>query len=562
MPLSPYESRIPINQPPAFTGNLYKLDIALQDAVRRTGAGWANERLQALGEQAGSQQVQALAEAANRHLPELRTHDRQGHRIDTVDFHPSWHELMGIAYESEVHSLAWSAQGRLGAHTARAAMAYTWHQAENGVCCPLAMSFAAVPTLRNEPELARFWEPKVVKPAYDPRPVPAYEKDACTIGMAMTEKQGGSDLRATRTFAVPVGRGELGNEYRITGHKWFCSAPMSDVFLTLAQTESGVSCFLVPRLMPDGSRNAFHIQRLKDKVGNRSNASSEIEYDNTRGFLVGPEGKGISVLLEMGHLTRLDVTMGSAGIMRRALTEAVHHTRHRSAFKRLLADQPLMQSTLADMAVESEASTLLTMRAAQATDRSQNNETERLLARVLVPAAKYLVCKRTPYFVAEALECMGGNGFVEESITARLYREAPLNGLWEGSGNVICLDVLRALRRAPGTREAIISELTSGLGADRHAVVLIRDMQALLDKAMEDERFGRELTERLAMSFQLMLLRQHSPASVSEAFASARLGARSPLTYGSVHLSGAAAVEILDRSLPHELATTLESKVA
>ncbi|QEA11697.1 acyl-CoA dehydrogenase family protein [Comamonas flocculans] len=552
MQLSPSESREPTNQSPTFTGNLYKADVAIQQAVQRTGAAWARERLDALGAQAGSEHVQELAKAANDHKPELRSHDRQGHRIDVVDFHPSWHELMQMSYESAVHSSAWLAEGREGAHTARAAMAYTWHQAENGVCCPLAMSFAAVPALRKEPELAKFWEPKIIEPGYDARRIPGYEKAACTIGMAMTEKQGGSDLRATRTYAVPVGRSDLGNEYRITGHKWFCSAPMSDVFLTLAQTEHGVSCFLVPRLMPDGSRNPFHIQRLKDKVGNRSNASSEIEYDNTRGYLVGPEGKGISVILEMGHLTRLDVTLGSAGIMRRALTEAINHTRHRRAFKRLLAAQPLMQSTLADMAIESEASTLLAMRAAQATDRAEKNESERLLARILVPAAKYLVCKRTPYFVTEALESIGGNGFVEETITARLYREAPLNGLWEGSGNVICLDVLRALRREPHTREALVNELKAGLKGDRLSASLVRDMEALIDDALADERLGRELTERLAVALQLSLLRQHSPGFMADAFAGSRLGARSQLTYGTTNFSGTSAVEILERSLPCE----------
>ena len=552
MQLSPSESREPTNQSPSFTGNLYKADVVMQQAVQRTGAAWASESLQALGEQAGSEHVQELAKAANYHKPELRSHDRQGHRIDVVDFHPSWHELMQLSYESAVHSFAWLSEGREGAHTARAAMAYTWQQAENGVCCPLGMSFAAVPALRNEPELAKFWESKVIEPGYDARRIPAYEKAACTIGMAMTEKQGGSDLRATRTFAVPAGRSDLGNEYRITGHKWFCSAPMSDVFLTLAQTEHGVSCFLVPRLMPDGSRNAFHIQRLKDKVGNRSNASSEIEYDNTRGYLVGPEGKGISVILEMGHLTRLDVTLGSAGIMRRALTEAINHTRHRSAFKRLLAAQPLMQSTLADMAIESEASTLLAMRAAQATDRAEKNESERLLARILVPVAKYLVCKRTPYFVTEALESIGGNGFIEETITARLYREAPLNGLWEGSGNVICLDVLRALRREPQTRDALVNELKVGLKGDLLSAALVRDIEALIDGALADERLGRELTERLAVALQLSLLRQHSPDSVADAFAGSRLGARSQLTYGTTNLSGASAIEILERSLPYE----------
>jgi putative acyl-CoA dehydrogenase len=504
----------------------------------------------ALGQTANTEATQALARIANTHIPELRTLDRQGRRLDIVEFHPAYHELMRTAYESGVHSLSWQEEGRLGAHTARAALSYVWNQAENGVCCPLAMSFAGVAALRNEPELAKIWEPKITAYGYDQRLVPVQQKASCTIGMAMTEKQGGSDLRATKTFAVPVGRNELGNEYRITGHKWFCSAPMSDVFLTLAQTESGISCFLVPRVLPDGSRNAFLIQRLKDKQGNRSSASSEIEYDNTRGFLVGQEGKGISVILEMGHLTRLDVVMGSSGIMRRALTEAIHHTRNRSAFKKLLSDQPLMQVTLADMAIESEAATAIAMRAAQAMDQSHANEAERLLARILVPTAKYLVCKRAPQFVAEAAECLGGNGFVEESIMPRLYREAPLNSIWEGSGNVICLDVLRALRRAPETREVILNELKLGLAGDLTATALLRDVESLLDRVQSEERLARELTEKLAVAFQYALLRRHAPSVVSDAFGGMRLDGRSRLTYGAASMAEAAALAVLERALP------------
>ena len=544
------ESREATNQSPLFTENVYKLDIALQEAVSRTGANWATERLETLGETANTEGVQELARLANTHTPELRTLDRQGRRLDIVEFHPAYHELMRTAYKSGVHSLSWQEEGKVGAHTARAALSYVWNQAENGVCCPLAMSFAGVAALRNEPELAKVWEPKITAYAYDQRLIPVQEKGSCTIGMAMTEKQGGSDLRATKTFAIPVGRNELGNEYSITGHKWFCSAPMSDVFLTLAQTESGVSCFLVPRVLPDGSRNSFLIQRLKDKQGNRSNASSEIEYDNTRGFLVGKEGKGISVILEMGHLTRLDVVMGSSGIMRRALTEAIHHTRNRSAFKKLLSDQPLMQATLADMAIESEAATTIAMRAAQAMDLAHSNESERLLARILVPTGKYMVCKRVPQFVAEAAECLGGNGFVEESIMPRLYREAPLNSVWEGSGNVICLDVLRALRREPETRDAILGELKPGLTGDTASAALLSDVESLLDRVHSEERLARELTEKLAIAFQLSLLRRHAPSVVSDAYASMRLDGRSRLTYGAASMSEAAALEVLDRAMP------------
>lgn len=537
------------NQPPVFEANLFDNDIALKEAIERARAGWAHERLQALGAQAGSMEVQDLARQANRFVPEIETHDRFGHRRDVVTFHPAYHELMRRAFGAGVHSLAWTEVARGGSHAARAAMTYLWQQAENGVCCPTAMAYAAIPTLRHEPSIASVWEPALLSTAYDTSLDRVEHKKGATIGMAMTEKQGGSDLRATETRARRVGPTELGEEFLITGHKWFCSAPMSDAFLTLAYTDKGISCFLVPRTLPDGSRNVFRIQRLKEKVGNRSNASSEIEYDGTRAALVGAEGRGISTILEMGHLTRLDVALGSAGIMRRALLEALHHARHRRAFQRRLVDQPLMAGTLADLAVESEAAMALTMRAAQAVDGSQTSPIERRLARIVVPVAKFWVCKRAPAFVTEALECLGGNGYVETGLLGRLYREAPLNGVWEGSGNVICLDVLRALRRDPEAIDAVMEELRPARGHDVLYDKLVNDLPALAEAALEDERLGRRLTEALALAFQASSLIRFAPGATSNAFCATRLGDRAVgHVFGTIVTNGNAA--ILERAMP------------
>jgi putative acyl-CoA dehydrogenase len=537
------------NQPPVFEANLFDNDIALKECVERTGAGWANEKLCALGAEAGSIEVQDLAHQANRFTPEVETHDRFGHRRDVVTFHPAYHELMRRAFGAGVHSLAWTEAARGGSHAARAAMNYLWQQAENGVCCPTAMAYAAIPTLRREPSLASVWEPAILSTTYDPSLDWFERKKGATIGMAMTEKQGGSDLRANETKAKRVGQTELGEEFVLTGHKWFCSAPMSDAFLTLAHTERGISCFLVPRTLPDGSRNVFRIQRLKEKVGNRSNASAEIEYDGTRAALVGEEGRGISVILEMGHLTRLDVAIGSAGIMRRALVEALHHARHRRAFQRKLVDQPLRAGTLADLAVESEAAMALTMRAAQAIDGSEASPIECRLARIVVPIAKFWVCKRAPAFVVEALECLGGNGYVETGLLGRLYREAPLNGLWEGSGNIICLDVLRALRRDPEAVDAVMEDLRPALGHDALYDKLVDDLPALVRAALEDERLGRRLTASLALALQASNLIRFAPSEISNPFCASRLSDRAvgPV-FGTVITDGSAA--ILERAMP------------
>jgi len=417
----------PSNQPPPLAGyNAWSGDRILVEAVKREGGGWIAERASRMGELVGSERMQTLAMQANRYAPELRTHDRFGNRIDAVEYHPAYHELMALAFGAGLHSLAWTDK-REGVWVARAALNYLWNQGENGVACPVTMSFAAVRVLRHSAKLAEEWEPKLLACDYDPRPLPLAQKRAVTIGMAMTERQGGSDLRANSSRAAPLG----GGEYGLSGHKWFCSAPMSDAFFTLARTEAGLTCFFVPRSLADGIRNPFFIERLKDKCGNRSNASSEIEYRGTRARVVGEEGRGIATLIEMAHLTRFDIVVACAGMMRAALNQALHHAAHRRAFGRRLIEQPLMQNVLADLSLEAEAAALLAFRLSRAFDRAEGDERERLLMRLMTPIAKYWLCKRLPPLVVEAMECLGGNGYVEEAPLARLHREAPLNGIWE-----------------------------------------------------------------------------------------------------------------------------------
>src|SRR4051812_25185654 len=444
-----------VNQSPPLEGyDVYGADAVLREAVARE-AGSSLEReedLHALGRLAGSPEALEWGFAANRHGPELRTFDGYGHRVDEVDFHPAYHRLLETAVTSGLAAAPW----REGCHVARAAGFVIWSQVDAGVGCPASMTYACVPVLRQRPDLAAVWLPAVTARAYDPglRPVPS--KAGALVGMALTEKQGGSDVRANTTRAVPDG-----DAYRLTGHKWFCSAPMSDAFLVLAQASGGLSCFLLPRVLPDGERNAVRLQRLKDKLGNRSNASAEIELDGAVGELVGEEGRGVATIARMVALTRLDCVLGTAALLRQGTAQAIHHARHRLAFGRLLADQPLMRNVLADLALESEAATTLGLRLAGGIDRGEIE-----LVRIGTALGKYLVCKRAPGVLAEALECLGGNGYVEESILPRLYREAPLNSVWEGSGNVNALDVLRALRRSPGTADALLAEITLARGGD------------------------------------------------------------------------------------------------
>jgi putative acyl-CoA dehydrogenase len=507
------------NQPPPLEDvDWFEQDRALQDAVEREGGAWGKERLARFGAWLGQASTIRLGEQANRHAPQLRTHDRFGHRIDEVEFHPAWHELLGRAVAEQVHALPWS-ETRPGAQVVRAASAFLLNQVESGVCCPLAMTFAAPAALADAPALAEIWLPKILSTTYDPRPAPAADKAGVLTGMAMTEKQGGSDVRANTTAARPLGDGT----YELTGHKWFCSAPTSDGFLTLAQAPAGLTCFLVPRWRPDGTRNAVLIQRLKDKLGNRSNASAEIEYAGALAWLVGEEGHGVRTIIKMVHHTRLDAAIGSAALMRQALAQALHHAAHRTAFQRRLIDQPLMKNVLADLVLEVEGATALVMRLARAFDQGAHDRTERGFARLATAIAKYWVCKRAPVTIAEALECLGGNGYVEESILPRLYREAPVNSIWEGAGNVVCLDVLRAIERDPDSLEALVAELRSARGADlRLDARLVRLTNLLADRSSLEPR-ARQLVEQLALALQGSLLVRHAPAPVADAFCASRL---------------------------------------
>jgi putative acyl-CoA dehydrogenase len=512
----------------AFTG-----DAALVETVMREGGGWAADDLARFGAAITTAEVQDWARLANRHTPELRSHDRFGHRIDFVEYHPAYHDLMRLAFGAGVHSYAWL-NDRPGAHVARAGLSYLWNQAENGTACPTGMNYSAVPAIAAVPALGEAWVPKINATAYDPRPLPLADKPAATIGMTLTEKQGGSDLRANTTQARPLEGGGVGTAYELTGHKWFCSAPMCDAFYTTAYTEAGPTCFLVPRSLPDGSRNRFFIQRLKDKLGNRSNASSEIEYRGTLAWALCEEGRGIRTAIEMIALTRLDFAVGSAGLMRRALTEALHHARGRRAFQRHLVDQPLMRAVLADLAVESEACMALAFRMARATDEGlRGDTTAAAFARLGTAVAKYWNCKRASGFVHEALECHGGNGFVEEHVLARLYREAPLNSIWEGAGNVMVLDVLRALRREPETLDAVLAELHAAKGADRRLDDHVTRLTGPL--AGDDlESQGRCLVEALALAMQGALLVRHAAPAVADAFCASRLGGEGGRFFGAL----------------------------
>ncbi|MHB1303641.1 MAG: acyl-CoA dehydrogenase family protein [Acidiphilium sp.] len=509
-------------EPPDY--NAFAADLALGEAIAALGALWAAPRLSACGVQIGSAHLRTLARDANRHPPELRTHDRFGHRIDEVEFHPAWHALMGMIRSDACHSLAWTEQ-HPGAHVARAAIAYLWGQGEPGVCCPSAMTYASLAALRHAPETLARHRAGILATGHDPRPLPPGEKSALSVGMAMTEKQGGSDLRQTRATAR-----RHGEFWSLTGHKWFFSAPMSDLFLTLACTESGISCFLAQGWRDDGSRNGVRLQRLKDKCGNRSNASAEVEFDDLDATMIGTEGRGIATIIEMAHLTRLECAIAAAALMRHATALAIFHATRRTAFQRALIDQPLMAAVLADMALDAEAALWLALRAAAAVDAAPRDPTEAALARVLVPVAKYWNCKRAPALVAEALECHGGNGFIEENPIARLYREAPLNGLWEGAGNVICLDVLRALARTQGAADAVLATIDPG--ADPTLENLVAEIRPML-AAQPPEAGARRLVEQLALGFAATLLRRHTPAPVAEAFVRTRL-TRPARAYGAL----------------------------
>ena len=535
------------NQPPALEDcNLYALDRPLQHWLRHLGGGWAQARLQAYGALAGGPLMEA-GYLANENRPGLRSHDRYGHRIEQVDFHPAYHQLLSTAIEHGIPSLPWTDPGP-GAQVVRAGLMYLHNQAEAGSSCPLTMTFASVPVLRRQPELAERWLPKVLAGRYDPRNLPVGDKTGATLGMAMTEKQGGTDVRANTTRARPLGAGGHGQLYQLIGHKWFCSAPMSDAFLTLAQARGGLSCFLLPRFRPDGERNAIYIQRLKNKLGNWSNASAEVEFRGAQAWLVGEEGRGVPTILEMVALTRFDCMVGSSSLMRQALTQALHHCTHRQVGGRALAQQPLMGNVLADLALESEAALALTLRLAHALDQPHDPQQARFV-RLVTAVGKYWICKRAPTMIAEAAECLGGAGYVEESILPRLYREAPVNSIWEGSGNVQCLDVLRALAKEAGVLDVLFDELGDGHGDTRLKAHIDRLKNGLRDPDDLPYR-ARQLTADIAVALQAKLLLEAGNAAVSEAFIASRIETPSH-THGTLP-RGLDIKALLERSMPHE----------
>ena len=510
------------NQPPPLVEyDLFSTDTALASAVTLEGAEWAADGLAVFGRQLGKAETIALGELANRNLPILHTFDRYGNPIDEVEFHPAWHQLLALAVGQGLHSAPWADPGP-GAHVARAAGVYMMCQVEAGVQCPVTMTYGSVPALKRQPDIAGEWLPRIYSRSYDQRFRPGAEKSGALIGMGMTEKQGGSDLRANSTRAEPVGMRRSGEPYRLVGHKWFFSAPMCDAFLVLAQAAAGPSCFFLPRWTPDGERNAIHIQRLKDKLGNRANASSEVEFEGALGWLVGEEGRGIPTIIEMANYTRLDCALGSSGLMRQAVAQAAHHAAHRTVFQRKLIDQPLMQNVIADMAIEAEAAMRLALRLARAYDRP-DDPAEAAFARLVTPAAKYWICKRGPTLAAEAMEVLGGNGYVEESPMPRLYREMPVNSIWEGAGNIMCLDVLRAAGRSPDSLDSVMAELKSASGVDRRFDAFCTRFTDDFAARAPHESEARRIVERLVLALQGALLLKHAESTIADAFCASRL---------------------------------------
>jgi putative acyl-CoA dehydrogenase len=529
--------------PPLVPYDAYDTDTPLRAALVRVGGGWAEAQVAAYGPIAGGEAM-ALGVAANANRPTLHAYDRYGHRVDDVEFHPAYHRLMERAIEHGVTGFAWRNVRRDGAHVARAALMYLHNQADQGTSCPLTMTYACVPSLEQQPELAREWTPRIVATTYDGRSVPGKGKTGNTIGMGMTEKQGGSDVRTNTTRATPVVVAGAGQLYELVGHKWFFSAPMSDAHLVLAQSDEGLSCFLLPRFAPEGTRNAVRIQRLKDKLGDWSNASAEVEFQGALAWMVGDPGHGVQTILQMVSLTRQDCCIGSASIMRQALVRAVHHARHRRAFGKLLVDQPLMRNVLADLALESEAATALAFRVARSVDASPRDARERALARIVTAIGKYWICKRCPPFVAEALECLGGNGYVEDFDVARLFRQSPLNSIWEGSGNIQCLDVLRALGKQPETREALFAELDVVRGGNRALDAEVASLRKLVAEEDGDvEARSRRLVERMGMALQGACLVRGGNVAIADAFCESRIGRGHGVAFGTLHAS--APMEVL-----------------
>jgi putative acyl-CoA dehydrogenase len=522
------------NVPPPLTDrNLWRDDVALREAVRAFDGHWGEQRLDDFGADCGSEERIEWGRQANQNPPRLHTHDRYGHRVDEVEYHPAYHRLMAVAKRNRIHALSWT-EPRQGSNVVRAALLYLQTQVEAGHGCPIVMTFACVPTLRKQPDLAEQWLPGITNDAYDPSNRPAAEKAGLTIGMAMTEKQGGSDVRANSTRAWPVGAAGPGEAYELVGHKFFVSAPMSDAFLMLAYSEGGLSCFLVPRWRLDGEKNAIHINQLKDKMGNVSNASCKTELRGALGWLIGEEGRGVANILEMVALTRFDCAVASAAGMRQAVVQALHHCNHRSAFGARLIDQPLMQNVLADLALEAEAATWLGMRLARALDRAAGDESEALLLRIGTAIGKYWNCKRVPGHAYEAMECIGGSGVMETTPMPRLYREAPVNAIWEGSGNVQCLDVLRAIRKEPASLDALLGDIELAAGENR---LFHQHLQGLKDRTLDPENLpfdARARVEALALAWQASLLLSHSDPAIADAFCAARLGPGKGHLYGTL----------------------------
>jgi len=528
--------------------NLYLQDASLQEAVRREGAAWDHDKLAAFGKLAGSADYILQGVLANRFPPELETHDRFGNRIDLVTFHPAYHALMKTAIEHGLHSSPWTDPGP-GAHVARAARNYMQTQVEAGHGCPITMTFAAVPSLRTAPELAKAWEPRITARVYDPRNVPDAQKQGLTIGMAMTEKQGGSDVRANTTRAYPIGAERRGDAYELVGHKYFVSAPMCDAFLVLAQAPGGLTCFLLPRWRPDGTKNPLLLMRLKRKMGNVSNASSETELRGALAWRVGDEGRGVRTIIEMVAMTRFDCMVGSSAGQRAAVSQALHHCSIRAAFGKVLNQQPLMRNVLADLVLESEGSLALTMRVARAMDH-RADPAEDLLVRLCTAVGKYWICKRTPNHAYEAMECVGGSGVMEDSPFPRLFRESPVNAIWEGTGNIQCLDVLRALQKTPETIDAFFRELAKAQGASAALDSWVDALRKELEDLADIEYRARHVVDRMALAIQTALLLQHAPAQVADAFCASRLADGGHRNYGTLP-RGVDCAAIIERATPH-----------
>jgi len=526
-----HETHRVFNQAPSLEPyDLFATDVALQESVEREGAGGFEPEIREYGRLVGTTCF-PLGFQANQNKPVFHSHDRHGNRIDWIEFHPSYHQLMETAISHGEHSLPWTTD-KSGGHVARAAMGYMRSQTESGTGCPLTMTYASIPAIRRQADVAQYWEPLITAKHYDPANVPVSQKKGVTIGMAMTEKQGGSDVRANTTRAVCVGRKGGGGDYELTGHKWFCSAPMCDAFLVLAQTEDGLSCFLMPRWRPDGSKNAMCIQRLKNKLGNASNASSEIELRGAYAQMLGDPGRGVATIIEMVALTRFDCMVGSSALMRQAVSQATHHCANRSAFGKTLTDQPLMQTVLADLILESEAALALTMRIGRSLDQMDTDPNEAALARIVTAIGKFWICKRAPGQIYESMECLGGAGYVEESILPRLYREAPVNSIWEGSGNVQCLDVLRVIAREPDVLDVLVATIERGKGNDADLDREVERLKTMFARQDDLEGSARQVVEQCALLLQASLLFESGNQSIAEGFVQARLRQRSGI-YGT-----------------------------